>query len=48
MKSNLFMKLIAADKGNAIITRRKGKQRFIYIGKAFTKDASKLGRKKGG
>ena len=39
----------AADKGNAIITRRKDKQRFIlYVGKAFTKDASKLGRKKGG
>ena len=41
--------LNAADKGNAIITRRKDKQRFIlYIGKAFTKDASKLGRKKEG
>ena len=39
----------AADKGNAIITRRKDKQRFIlYIGKTFRKDASKLGRKKGG
>ena len=38
----------AADKGNAIITRRKDKQRFIHIGKEFTKDASKLGRKKGG
>ena len=38
----------AADKGNAIITRRKDKQRSSYVGKAFTKDASELGRKKGG
>ena len=38
----------AADKGTAIITRRKGKNDSFYIGKAFTKDASKLGRKKGG
>ena len=38
----------AADKGNAIITRRKDKRRFIIIGNAFMKDASKLGGKKGG
>ena len=38
----------AVDKGNAIITRRKDKQQPFYIGKAFTKDASKLGGKKGG
>ena len=35
----------AADKGNAIITRRKDSS---YVGKAFTKHASKSGRKKGG
>ena len=38
----------AADKGNAIITRRKDNKDSSYVGKAFTKDASKLGRKKGG
>ena len=38
----------AADKGNVLITRRRDKQRFSYLGKAFTKDAFKLGRKKGG
>ena len=36
----------AADKGNAIITRRN--KDSSYCGKAFTKDASKLGRKKEG
>ena len=35
----------AADKRNAIITRNNDS---FYIGKAFTKDASKLGEKKGG
>ena len=38
----------AADKGNAIITRRKDKQRFILCWQSITKDASKLGRKKVG
>ena len=38
----------AADKGNAIITRRKDKQRFILCLQSIHEDASKLGRKKSG
>ena len=38
----------AADKGNAMITRRKDKQRFALYWRSIQKDASKLGRKKGG
>ena len=38
----------AADKGNAIITRRKDKQRFIICWQSIQENASKLGRKKGG
>ena len=38
----------AADKGNAIITRRKDKQRFILYWQSIHKDASRLGRKKEG
>ena len=37
----------AANKGNVLITRRRDKD-SSYLGKAFMKDASKLGRKKGG
>ena len=37
-----------ANEGNVLITRKSDKQRSSYLGKAFMKDASKLGRKKGG
>ena len=38
----------AADKGNAIITRRKDKQRFILCWQSIHERCFKLGRKKGG
>ena len=38
----------AADKGNAMILEERVNNDSSYIGKAFTKDASKLARKKGG
>ena len=38
----------AADKGNAIIARRKDKQRFILCRQSIHENASKLGKKKGG
>ena len=38
----------APNKGNVLITRRRDKKDSSYLGKTFTKDAFKLGRKKGG